>query len=152
MSNGYGNDTTLTTVVVACTPPGPITSIAAAAATETSASVLYVETGDDGTTGTAASFELRYRAGSEFKESDWATATPVAGLPTPEGAGTAHTIEVTGLGPGITYSFAMKGTDSGGCVSTIGTVAIASTVGALEKSIGVSFGTRDVILKIGGKP
>lgn len=151
-SNDYGSDTTLTTVVVSCTAPSPITSLSASASTGTSVSVAYVESGDDGDAGTAASFELRYVKGSTFTTGDWNAATVVAGLPTPEGSGVPHTVEVLGLDPGQSYAFAMKATDSGGCQSAIGTVAVASTVGALEKSIGVSFGTRDVILKIGGKP
>ena len=92
----------------------------------TSADLAWTAPGDDGTSGQAAGYELRY-ATSSITTSTWDTATPVAGLPSPKPAGSKETFKVTGLAAKKTYYFAMKAYDKVLNKSPISNVAKVST-------------------------
>lgn len=151
--NAFGADTAEALVEVSCTPPAAVATISATPASPSTAQVSYKETGDDGDTGTAGLFLLRYREGSTFSESDWATATPVTGLPIPTLAGTTSGVLVAGLLESKTYAFAMKAQDSGGCLSPLGAVAVCTTPSsesAHGARVGVQAGPFRVRVKFGG--
>lgn len=64
--------------------------------------------GDDGLTGTASQFDIRYStspitAANFASAARWTTGVPVPGVP-----GTAQSVVVTGLSPATTYYFAIK--------------------------------------------
>lgn len=69
--------------------------------------VSFTERGDDGTDGTATSFDLRYKSGTW----DWATATAATGEPTPLGNGTAVRFTLSGLTADTAYTLAIKSDD-----------------------------------------
>ena len=151
--NAFGRDTAEALVDVVCTPPAAVATISATPATSSTVQVTYKETGDDGDTGAAGSFAMRYREGSTFAAGDWATATPVTGLPIPTGAGTTSGVLVAGLLESKTYAFAMKATDSGGCESALGAVAVCTTPSSESASgarVGVQAGSFRVRVKFGG--
>ncbi len=67
--------------------------------------------GDDGTTGTATRYMVRYASNAIDTQAKWDAATDVTGEPTPLGAGTAQSMTVSGLNPGQTYYFALRTLD-----------------------------------------
>jgi len=73
-----------------------------------SATLSWTTPGDDGMTGTASQFDIRYStspitAANFASAARWTTGVPVPGLP-----GTAQNVVVTGLTPSTTYYFAIK--------------------------------------------
>jgi|GEM_PF-1799142 len=70
--------------------------------------------GDDGTSGTASEYDIRYSTSPPAKADTaawWAGATQVTGEPTPQAYGNAESMEVTGLSPNTPYYFAIKAMD-----------------------------------------
>jgi hypothetical protein len=68
--------------------------------------------GDDGTSGTASSYLVRYSTSAISDQTAWNNATAVtAGVPTPKAAGGAESMLVDGLTPGTTYYFAVRAQD-----------------------------------------
>ena len=62
--------------------------------------LTWTATGDDGNTGTAKTYDLRYSTSPivyDDGDATWNAATPVTGLPAPKVAGSAETFTVTGL-------------------------------------------------------
>jgi len=107
------------------TPPAAVTDLAAAAAAgEGSVLLTWTAPGDDGATGTAASYDARWRAAS-LSESTWPGAAPIPAEPAPAVAGTQQSLLVTGLTPGTTCAFAVKTTDEAELISALSNVAIA---------------------------
>jgi hypothetical protein len=92
------------------TPPAAITSLAATDATANSVALTWTAPGDDGNTGTASSYDIRYSTAT-ISEANWGSADQCSGEPSPQPAGTAQTFPVTGLSPDTTYYFAMKTAD-----------------------------------------
>jgi hypothetical protein len=94
------------------TPPAAITDLATSNPTTTTIDLTWIAPGDDGTTGTATAYDIRYRAGAQIlTEAQWGIATPCAGEPGPQVAGSSETFTVTGLNPSTTYYFAIKTMD-----------------------------------------
>ncbi len=76
--------------------------------------LTWAATGDDGATGTAAAYDVRYNQTGFTSADDWTQATALTDLPVPRAAGSAETLEVHGLTIGSTYHFAlMVGDDAG---------------------------------------
>jgi hypothetical protein len=72
--------------------------------------------GDDGNVGTAAFYEMRFAATPVGADTLawWNAATPVAGLPNPQVAGTTQSVVVSsGLQWATTYYFILRATDDG---------------------------------------
>lgn len=88
----------------------------------------WTASGDDGLVDRAASYDLRWSV-STIQASNFDSATPVAGTPTPGESGSAEQFTVTGLAPGGTYHFAIKVADDDGNTSAISNEAIVTTGG-----------------------
>jgi hypothetical protein len=108
------------------TAPAAITTLAVTGTTGTTMALRWTATGDDGTTGTASSYDIRYST-SAITSTNWSTATPVTGEPAPAIAGTQQTFGVTGLSPSRTYYVAIRATDDRGNASPLSNVPSAST-------------------------
>lgn len=76
-------------------------------------SLRWVSPGDDGNTGTAFSYDLRY-AITPLSSTTWPTASVALSEPAPIRAGTTQSCFVTRLIPGRTYYFAIKASDDAG--------------------------------------
>src|SRR5258706_233965 len=83
--------------------------------------LVWTAPGDDGNVGTAASYEVRM-SGSPITASNWASASLIAGAPSPLTAGTRQNLVVRGLTRGSTYYFAIKATDDASNVAPISNV------------------------------
>ncbi len=92
------------------TPPSTIANLGASNETSTSVTLSWTAPGDDGNSGTATTYDIRYSTAT-ITAANFATATQVANEPAPKVAGSAETFVVTGLGSGTTYYFAMKTAD-----------------------------------------
>ena len=104
------------------TPPAPILDLAASpSATYGGVLLSWSATGDDGSDGIASSYAVRYSVSPIVNESAWNAATAVtSGIPTPKMPGLSESMTVTGLGPGVTYYFAVRALDDPAPDSTPG--------------------------------
>jgi subtilisin family serine protease len=125
------------------TPPAAITSLDADTPTSYSLTLHWTATGDDGATGTAAEYDIRYST-STLDEAAFAAATRVAGAPDPLPAGTAQEMQVEGLQFGTTYSFAIKAIDEWGNAGPISNVVTGTTLGPPHFSISPASGSAEL--------
>ncbi len=94
------------------TPPSAVTLTAVTGSETGEVDLNWIAPGDDGDTGTAAEYILRYADSAIDSESAWDSASEVTGEPVPQIAGSAETLTVSGLIPGQTYYFALRTMDS----------------------------------------
>jgi len=92
------------------TPPAAVSTLAVSTSTATTATLTWTATGDDGSSGKATTYDLRYST-SLINASNFASATQVSGEPAPKTSGSPETFTVTGLTQGTTYYFALKVAD-----------------------------------------
>jgi hypothetical protein len=105
------------TVVPDTSAPAPVMDLAVTGTSGLSVELAWTATGDDGTSGQAAAYDLRYAEGP-ITDQNWAGATRVEGVGTPKTAGAMETFAVIGLEPGIEYGFALEVSDEAGNRST----------------------------------
>ncbi|MBU2456277.1 MAG: peptidoglycan DD-metalloendopeptidase family protein, partial [Proteobacteria bacterium] len=92
------------------TSPDTITDLAISDSTPTSITLTWTALGDDGDSGTASSYDIRYST-SMITEENWNQADMCGGEPIPEAAGTLQEFTVSGLTPALTYYFGIKAID-----------------------------------------
>lgn len=108
------------------TAPGMITDLSAAAAEQTGVQLAWTAPGNDGYSGTAAAYDVRYSASPIMNEAQWEAASRANGEPSPEIVGTKQGMNVTGLAAGRTYFFAIRAEDEAGNVSSISNLVLAA--------------------------
>lgn len=108
------------------TAPAAVADLRVTGVTGTSIAVAWTAPGDDGSVGTATSYDLRYST-SPITASNWASATTTTGEPAPALAGTTQSFTIPGLGGSRTYYVAMKTTDDRGNVSALSNVVNGTT-------------------------
>ena len=106
--------------------PAAITTLAVTGQTGNSISVRWNAPGNNGSTGTATSYDIRYST-SPITTANWNTATQATGEPAPAVAGTQQTFTLGGLGASTTYYVAMKASDGSGNVSGLSNVVSGTT-------------------------
>ena len=109
------------------TAPATIADLAMTGTTGTSVSIRWTSPGNDGTTGTAASYDIRYST-SPITAANWASATPATGEPAPAVAGTVQTLTLSGLQGSQIYYVAMKTSDASGNLSGLSNVVSGTTL------------------------
>lgn len=128
-----GNWSLLSNVVTYTTPaesdpPAAIADLHVIETGETSVTIGWTAPGDDGATGTASGYIVRYYT-EPITETNWDAATDVADVPAPSAPGTAETLTINSLTPGVTYYFAVKTADEVPNWSTLSNVVSASPAG-----------------------
>ena len=108
------------------TPPAPISDVAVSALFMTQVALSWTATGDDGSSGTANLYDVRY-ATTPISPETWASATQASGEPKPQAPGSKETFTVGGLEPNTTYYFALQAVDNVGNVSTLSNIVIGKT-------------------------
>jgi hypothetical protein len=98
----------------------------AASASPTSITLSWTAPGDDGGSGQAAQYDLRYST-APITFQNFAAATAASGEPTPQPAGNAESYTVVGLLPGTSYYFAIKTADEAGNWSPMSNVVSSAT-------------------------
>ncbi|MCD6505600.1 Ig-like domain-containing protein [Candidatus Poribacteria bacterium] len=106
------------------TPPAKIQDLTVIGKTKTSITLQWTAPGDDGNTGRASAYEIRYSTTSPF---NWDDATSLSNPPTPRQAGATEQFTVGGLSPGTTYYFALKAADEAHNWSEISNIAEGKT-------------------------
>jgi hypothetical protein len=109
------------------TPPAAVADLSVTSATGTSLALRWTAPGDDGSTGTASSYDIRYST-SAITNANWATATQAAGEPAPAAAGTVQTFTLTGLSGSQIYYVAIRATDDRSNVAALSNVASGTTL------------------------
>jgi len=117
VSGGGGGDTTA---------PATVSDLAASSATQSSIDLSWTAPGDDGSSGTATSYDVRYSTAT-ITEGNWASASHATGEPTPSAAGSNESMTVSGLSSGTVYYFAIKTSDEVPNTSGISNVPNLST-------------------------
>lgn len=95
-----------------------------------SVSLSWTAPGDDGNTGRASAYELRYSqspVAAADTASWWASATSIGALPAPRTAGTRESFVVVGLLPATTYYFGIRTADEVPNWSGYSNVAVKTT-------------------------
>jgi hypothetical protein len=108
------------------TPPGAVTDLAVLVPGRNSVSLGWTAPGDDGQTGTAQSFDIRYST-SPINACNFDAANPVTGEPTPGSAGTYYCFAILGLNHCQPYWFALRTLDEAGNVSPLSNVVNTTT-------------------------
>lgn len=109
------------------TPPNDITNLALSGPTYNSIDLSWTAPGDDGATGTASGYDIRYST-STITEGNWGSATQVTGEPAPSVAGSSESMTVSGLSSSTTYYFAIKTFDEVPNTSGISNVPSLATL------------------------
>jgi hypothetical protein len=108
------------------TPPGAIQNLNVTSPAGRQVTLTWNAPGDDGTTGQAAAYDIRYAA-TAITEEAWAAATPLTAIPLPRPAGDGQSLNITGLPYGV-WHFAMKTSDEVPNWSPLSNV-VSATVG-----------------------
>jgi C1A family cysteine protease len=103
------------------TAPAAVTDLSAVQDTSTSAILSWTAPGDDGWSGNAKSYNLRYST-SPITSGNFTSATAIS-TSTPSAAGSQEAFSVYSLTAGTPYYFALKTTDEAGNVSALSNVA-----------------------------
>lgn len=111
------------------TPPDAITDLAAFDPGSNTMTLSWTATGDDGTSGTASYYNVRYST-SPITEENFDSATRAGNEPDPGPYGSAEEMEVSGLDFSTPYYFAVKAFDEFGNASPISNIAMGTTLGA----------------------
>lgn len=96
-------------------------------ATSTSITLNWTAPGDDGGSGTATEYDIRYLT-SPLSEENWDQAVKVADMPAPQAAGHAERVTVSGLIPETDYYFAVKTADEVPNWSTVSNIMVGRTL------------------------
>lgn len=107
-------------------PPAPVADLQVTSLLLTQVELRWTATGDDGMTGTANRYDVRYSTAPITPE-NWEQATEVPDEPKPQAPGTKETFQVGGLTPNTTYYFAMKVVDNVGNASPLSNIVIGKT-------------------------
>ena len=107
--------------------PSAITTLTGPSSSGTSVSLAWNAVGDDGLTGTATSYEVRYST-SPINSTNFAAALLALGAPTPGASGAAQAMNVLGLLPTTTYYFAIVVRDEAGNASALSNVLSKATL------------------------
>ena len=122
------------TSAVEGTPPDDVTNLATGTVTTSSVALSWTAPGDDGATGTATTYDVRYST-SLINEANWGSAVQASGEPSPQVAGSSESFTVTGLpSPSTTYYFAIKTSDEVPNESAISNVPSGTTSAASASS------------------
>jgi hypothetical protein len=111
--NAYGPLSNILFVRPDSIPPARTGDLGLISTWDSAIDLAWTAVGDDGMTGTASVYDLRYADHPIDPENptDWATASQVGSLPAPSPPGTIERKRVGGLSPGIVYYFALRTRD-----------------------------------------
>jgi subtilisin family serine protease len=115
-------------------PPGSIADLSTSDPGSNTMRLAWTATGDDGSTGRATRYEIRYST-APITDANFGSATLIAGGPDPQSAGHAETFDVTQISFSTTYFFAIKAFDEFNNAGGLSNVATGTTLGAPNISV-----------------
>ncbi|MBI1871608.1 MAG: S8 family serine peptidase [Chlamydiae bacterium] len=107
-------------------PPADVTNLSSEMVSYSTIKLKWTATGDDGGSGTATSYEIRYST-SVINSSNFSSATLVKGVPAPKPSGSLEELNITSLTQKTKYYFALKAIDDVGNISGLSNVPSATT-------------------------
>lgn len=107
--------------------PAATFDLAVSNPTASSLRLDWTAPGDDGITGTATSYDIRYST-ALITAVNFLSATQVAGEPAPLAAGSLQSMIVSGLNPNTAYYFALKTSDEVPNISSLSNVPSGTTL------------------------
>ncbi|MCP4705252.1 MAG: hypothetical protein GY865_11640 [candidate division Zixibacteria bacterium] len=110
------------------TAPSAIATIVVDNITGNSVRLNWIAPGDDGNSGTASTYDIRYSSSPITNETSWNNAIALSDEPAPLVAGSNQNYTVTGLDVETTYYFAIKTADEVPNWSAMSTVASVPTI------------------------
>lgn len=117
--------------------PGSVSNLNATEIYDNKCWLTWSAPGDDGATGLAAAYDLRYST-SPITSANFASATAVTPQPTPLAAGSAQSYLALNLTPGTTYYFAIKARDEAGNWAALSNVrTVVTTVNDVKSPAAV---------------
>ncbi len=108
-------------------PPAQVTNLAVLFSGARSVMLEWAATGDDGMSGTATAYDVRYST-APIDETNFHLAARVANPPKPVAPGVTQQFKVSGLAPLTTYYVALKVLDNVGNASALSNLATATTL------------------------
>ena len=114
--------------------PAKITTLGVQGINGTWVALSWQATGDDGLTGRASNYQLRYST-SPLTEATFDSSALVPGTPAPYAGGFPETMTVSGLTFSTPYYFAIKAYDEFGNASPMSNVATATTLAPPDVSV-----------------
>jgi hypothetical protein len=109
------------------TPPVNVADLSAGNPTPDALTLSWTAPGDDGNSGTATSYDIRYST-ANITDLNWDAATQASDEPTPQPAGSSEGMIISGLNPETTYYFAIKTADEVPNWSGLSNIASAATL------------------------
>jgi hypothetical protein len=107
-------------------PPAAINNLAVSSFTSNSVILTWTAVGDDGNSGTAAGYDLRYSTGL-ITSANWNSASQVSNEPAPKVSGGSESMTVSQLSDGTTYYFVIRAIDESGNNSGLSNVVSRTT-------------------------
>jgi chitodextrinase len=123
--SAVSNNATLATSNDA-TAPSAVANLAVVLPTVNSVRLIWTAPGDDGATGTATSYDIRYST-SSITAGNFNSASQISNEPLPKASGQPESLLVTGLVANTTYYFAIKAADERTNWSAVSNVASGIT-------------------------
>jgi subtilisin family serine protease len=108
-------------------PPDPVTDLTVTRRDGNWIELSWTATGDDGSTGLGARYDLRYSSAA-ISETNFASASRAGGEPDPRASGSTELGRVNGLAFSTAYHFALKVLDEFGNASAISNPASGATL------------------------
>lgn len=102
--------------------------------TATAVTLNWTAPGDDGATGTAASYDIRVSS-APITELNFSNATQLPNEPIPQIAGSSESYTAINLTPSTTYYFALKTADEAGNISGLSNVATKTTAALAQACV-----------------
>ena len=131
--------------------PSAIANLSTSNPTITSIDIEWTSPGDDGTSGTATTYDIRYST-SPITSSNWDYATQSENEPTPLMSGFKQSMTISGLTYSTTYYFAMKTSDEMQNESTISNIVNQTTNAPEECSTAVASGSQMYFVRTQNMP
>lgn len=108
------------------TPPSAVSDLAVDSPTQGSLTLTWTAPGNDGNTGTASEYDIRYST-SPMSAAGFLSAVRIDGVPLPSPAGTRQSMTATGLQSGTTYYFGLRAADDVPLWSPVSNIAAGTT-------------------------
>ena len=108
------------------TPPAAVNDLAATKFFMTQVELHWTATGDDGMSGRANKYDVRYSM-SPITPENWDNASQTTGAPVPGDPGDKEEFTASGLEPGTVYYFGVRVLDNVGNASDLSNIVIATT-------------------------
>ncbi|MCF8358163.1 MAG: fibronectin type III domain-containing protein [Prolixibacteraceae bacterium] len=106
--------------------PAAITDLKVVKSRPISIEICWTATGDDGSDGTATSYDIRYSQ-SSITEANWDSYPQQPNTPVPQAAGSQQSVIVIGLNPSTEYNLAIRAIDGQNNISPISNIVTATT-------------------------